>query len=69
MIFAFGTYIYEKIANLMIYLIDPGDNNDFSMIMAGPFRRFSTRVWQNARANTVRRAMVCDVYFPFSKTL
>ena len=35
------------------------------------------RVWQNARTNTVRRAMVCDVlgvrwcdvYFPLSKTL
>ena len=36
---------------------------------AGPFRRFSTHVWQNARANVVRCAMVCDVYFPFSKTL
>ena len=31
--------------------------------------RFSTRVWQNARVNTVRRALVCDVYFPFSKTI
>ena len=36
---------------------------------SGPFRRFSTRVWQNAHANTVRRAIVCDFYFPFSKTL
>ena len=35
----------------------------------GPFRRFSTRMLQNARANTIRRAMVCDVYFPFSKIL
>ena len=35
----------------------------------GPFRRFSTHVWQNACANTVMRAMVCDVYFPFSKIL
>ena len=34
-----------------------------------PFGRFSTRVRQNARANTVRRAMMCDVYFPFSKIL
>ena len=34
-----------------------------------PFRKFSTRMWQNARANTVRRAMVCDAYFPFSKFL
>ena len=25
------------------------------------------RAWQNARVNTARRAMVCDVYFPFSK--
>ena len=25
------------------------------------------RVWQNACANTVRRAMVCDVHFPFLK--
>ena len=30
-----------------------------------PFRRFSTRVWQNARANTVKLAMVCDMYFSF----
>ena len=34
-----------------------------------PFRRFSIRVWQNAPANTVRRVMVCDVYFPFTKIL
>ena len=27
------------------------------------------RVWQNARTNTVRCAMVRDVYFPFSKTI
>ena len=26
-------------------------------------------MWQNAHANTVRHAMVCDVYFPFSKIL
>ena len=32
-----------------------------------PFRRFSTHVWQNARVNTVRRAMVCDVFSPFPK--
>ena len=38
-------------------------------IIPGPFRRFSTRVWQNARVNTVRRAMVCDVYSPFPKIL
>ena len=35
----------------------------------GPFRRFSMHVWQNACTNTVRRAMVCDVHFPFSKML
>ena len=35
---------------------------------AGSFRRFPTRVWQNARVN-VRRAMVCDVYFPFPQIL
>ena len=40
-----------------------------SDINTGPFRRFSTLVWQNACANTVRRAMVCDAYVPFSKTL
>ena len=33
----------------------------------GPFRRFSMCVWQIAHTNTVRRAMVCNVYFPFSK--
>ena len=26
-------------------------------------------VWQNAHANTVRRAMACEVYFPFFKIL
>ena len=36
---------------------------------AGSFRRFPTRVWQNARVNNVRRAMVCDVYFPFPQIL
>ena len=36
---------------------------------AGPFRRFSIHMWQNARANTVRREIVCNVYFPFSKIL
>ena len=35
----------------------------------GPFRRFSMHMWQNARTSTVRHAMVCDVYFPFSKIL
>ena len=37
--------------------------------VAGPFKRFSTRVWRNARANTVRCAMLRDVYFSFSETL
>ena len=32
----------------------------------GPFR-FSTPVWQSAPGNTVRCAMVCEDYFPFSK--
>ena len=35
----------------------------------GPSTRFSTRVWQTAQVNTVRHAMVCDVYFPFPKIL
>ena len=26
-------------------------------------------MWQNACVNTVRHAMVCNVYFPFSKTI
>ena len=39
------------------------------MEFTGPFRRFSVRVWLNAFVNTVRHAMVCDVYFPFSKIL
>ena len=34
---------------------------------SGPFRRFLMRVWQNACVDTARCAMVCDVYFPFSK--
>ena len=37
--------------------------------LPGPFRRFSTLVWQNACKNTVRCAMVCDVYFPLPKIL
>ena len=37
--------------------------------MSGPFRIFPTLVWQNAHENSVRRAMVCDVYFSFSKIL
>ena len=49
--------------------IETYQSNFAYITYAGPFRSFSTRVWQNARANTVRRAMVCDVYFPFSKTL
>ena len=36
---------------------------------SGLFRRFPTHIWQNARLNIVRRAMVCDVYFPFPKIL
>ena len=35
----------------------------------GPLRRFSTRVLQNAPINTIKRAMVCDVNFPFPKVL
>ena len=35
----------------------------------GSSRRFSTHVWQNARVNNIRRATMCDVYFPFTKTL
>ena len=35
--------------------------------ISGPFRRFSTRMWQKAHRNTVRHAIVCDVYFWFSK--
>ena len=33
----------------------------------GPFRRFPTHVWQNARVNIVRRVMVYDAYFAFPK--
>ena len=35
--------------------------------LPGPFRGFSTSVWQNAQANTVWHAMVCNIYFPFPK--
>ena len=34
---------------------------------AGPFWRFSTCAWQNACVNSVRSAMVCDVYISLSK--
>ena len=44
-------------------------NVHFLQNLAGPFRRFPTSVWQNARVNIVRRAMVCHVYFPFPKIL
>ena len=37
--------------------------------ITGPFRRFPTPVWQNVCVNTSRHAMVCDVYFSFSKIL
>ena len=50
-------------------LIDITKDIIFQHDCPGPFRRFSTRMWQNARANTVWRAMVCDVYFLFSKIL
>ena len=26
-----------------------------------PFIRFSTRMWENAYVNTIRRAMACDI--------
>ena len=35
----------------------------------GLFKRFSMQVWQKARINTVKHAMMCNVYFLFSKTL
>ena len=36
-------------------------------VWAGPFRRFSTCMWQNVHVNTIRHVMVCNVYFPFPK--
>ena len=36
-------------------------------LVAGPFRRFSTHVWQNARVNNIRRVMVYDEYFFYVK--
>ena len=33
------------------------------------FRRFSARLWQNTRVKTARRAIMCDVYFSFTKIL
>ena len=41
----------------------------FILQRTGHFRRFSTRVLQHSLVNTVTRAMVCDVYFPFPKIL
>ena len=35
----------------------------------GPFRSFSTGMWQNVQVNTIRQAMVCYVYFSISKIL
>ena len=36
---------------------------------AGPFRKFSKRLLQNACENTVRHRMVCDVYFTIPNIL
>ena len=36
-------------------------------LVTDPFRRFSTHVWQNARVNNIRRAMVYDEYFFYVK--
>ena len=47
----------------------PGAKPQKILAISGPFRGFSMRVWQNAHVNTVRDAMVCKVYFPFSKIL
>ena len=40
-------------------------DSNVDQALSGDFQR----VWQNARAYTVRRAMVRAVYFPFPKTL
>ena len=36
---------------------------------SGPFRKYGTRVWQNAQITKVWCALVCDVCFSFSETL
>ena len=36
---------------------------------ASPFRRLSTSMWQNGGINSIRCAMVWDVYFSFPKLL
>ena len=40
-----------------------------TLIYTGPFWRILTHMWQNAGANNVKRAIVCHVYFSFSKLL
>ena len=39
------------------------------MSYTSPFSRFSTGVWQIAHIDTLRCAMVCDVYLPFHRIL
>ena len=36
---------------------------------AGPFKRFSTCLLQNVCVNSIKCAMVCNIYFYFSKIL
>ena len=47
----------------------PTSSADIHHDIVDPFRRFSTRGWQNVHTNTVRLAMMCNVYFSFSKIL
>ena len=55
------------ILELKIYVRLLGDwkNCEWRQALSGDFER----MWQNAHVNTVRRAMVCDVYSPFPKVL
>ena len=65
--------MYATDLRVQLFFLDVGLTGGKSVMfqkgMADPFRRFSTCVWQNACVNAVGRAMVCEVYFPFSKTL
>ena len=48
-------------------------NFNFAKFLCVPTRQVNFRpfkeIFNNARVNNVRRAMVCDVYFSFSKIL
>ena len=60
--FQFGFRLNYSTNSALMSIVE---NIQIELDNAGSFRRFSMHVWQNACANTVRRVMLWDVYFPF----